>query len=277
MGAGVSCTPQYFPCLRLCSSKQKAILPTEKEYPRCDHCRSRHHPDAFCSGARRKSTDGQFVGGEAKPLRMYELHTDIAGSSSVMAGKWFQKSRRHTTAGMHDALDAIKRGDKQLAQRTMNDVIDPMERRGPSQKKRRQSISLDLDRHRDEQAHLRFLKEQTLKIGGEGHASLPHLQEALGENDPKPKEAPPLKDFVKQRHQRIHAKEQNKADVPWHQVNSSYKEDGIQMTSSMRAIKRRNSIAAIPMVAKKMVYRTAPALLPVDTQEHKQVYRSEHR
>jgi len=116
---------------------------------------------------------------------------------------------------------------------------------------------------RDRRDHLHFQKNAAVKgIGNRGsmrRASLPNILKGLGEWEPKEREA--SNNFLAERYARQKTDEQV-ADVPWHKVNAGYSEDGARLSASMLTIKRRNSIAAIPMQPLKVVDRTAPWALP---------------
>jgi len=122
-------------------------------------------------------------------------------------------------------------------------------------------VSLDLDQ-REELDHLRFKKEQALKGGHRRRMSLPNIMKAMGEWDqPDNGSLGKANDFLQQRYEKQDAETQ-KADVPWHKVNSGYSEDGVRLSVSMQAIKRRNSLAVSRVPTEKVVDRSNPALLP---------------
>lgn len=211
------------------------------------------------------------LGLEGRPLHSHELtrdaeiHPNTMPAAALKTGKSTLRSpggilpggatELYSKGNIDEALYATNRSWSTMQ-------VDKQEERA-AKKKQQATCNKERIAERDRRDHLHFRKEVAVKgIGNKGsmrRASLPNILKGLGEWEPKEREA--SSNFLAERYARQKTEEQV-ADVPWHKVNAGYSEDGARLSSSMLAIKRRNSIAAIPMQAFKVVDRTSPWALP---------------
>jgi len=253
------------------------VVMSPTEISRCPDCRGMHAPGAFCSAARRKSLDGQgfesrrvSMGLEAKTTYSHELtkNADVypsqLGGNSMKSGKSTLRSPGGAIPG--GATDLYAKGDidgalgsTKKSWFTNKEAEDNLEKKNGEK-----NAGKEQQQARDHQSHLAFRKDQCVKGGVLRRGSLPNILKGLGQWEPKERES--SNNFLAERYARQN-QDKHEADVPWFKVNADYKEDGVRMSASMQAIKRRNSIAAIPMKAFKVVDRSRPWELPDDKRD----------
>lgn len=242
-------------------------------WARCPACRTRHGPDGFCTGARRKSLDGAgFLRNETyEPTKMVGAEptpkNELSNAKAVLV-KVQKAARRHTTGGMglHAAIDALQAGDHTLASEITGElrknkdrvVDDETAKKTETQKADAATKKKDLQ----EREHLQFRKAQAIAGGAARRSSLPNILSALGEDEGR--RTAKANAFTKQRRELEEIQRADGAEMPWYRQTSSTAKDehGRRLSVSLQAVQRRNSYSQIPMASAKILRRGNPTWLP---------------